>query len=74
MYIYVYYICICIYVYIHIYIYNVYVCVCVCVCVRVCVCVNKFLYIRGSLNRFPDFFRIGTFIDNTCIKLESPSK
>ena len=30
--------------------------------------------IRGSLNNFPDFFRIGTFIDSTHMKLSSPSK
>ena len=31
---------------------------------------NKFwLYIRGSLNKFPDFFCMGTFIDSTHIKL-----
>ena len=26
-------------------------------------------YIRGSLNNFPDFFRMETFIDSTHIKL-----
>ena len=26
-------------------------------------------YVRGSLNKFPDFFRMGTFIDNTHMKL-----
>ena len=25
--------------------------------------------IQGSLNKFPDFFRMGTFIDSTHIKL-----
>ena len=30
--------------------------------------------IRGSLNKFPDFFRMGTFIDSTHMKLYSPSK
>ena len=30
---------------------------------------SKKLYIRGSLNKFPDFFRIGTFIDSTHMKL-----
>ena len=30
--------------------------------------------IRGSLNQFPDFFRMGPFIDSTHSKLESPSK
>ena len=36
----------------------------------------KFLncYIHGSLNKFPEFFRMGTFIDSTHIKLLSPSK
>ena len=33
------------------------------------------LFTRGSLNRFPDFFfRMGTFIDSTHMKLESSSK
>ena len=27
------------------------------------------LSIRGSLNKFPDFFRMGTFIDSTHMKL-----
>ena len=26
-------------------------------------------HIRGSLNKFPDFFRMGTFIDSTHMKL-----
>ena len=25
--------------------------------------------LRGSLNKFPDFFRVGTFIDSTHVKL-----
>ena len=29
--------------------------------------------IRGSLNKFPDFFRKGTFIDNAHMKLKSPT-
>ena len=33
-----------------------------------------YIYIRGSLNKFKDFFRIGTFIDSTNMKLLSPSK
>ena len=33
-----------------------------------------FEYIRGSLNKFPDFFRLGTFIDSSHMKLLSPSK
>ena len=27
------------------------------------------LDVRGSLNKFPDFFRMGTFIDSTHMKL-----
>ena len=27
------------------------------------------IYVRGSLNKFPDFFRTGTFIDSTHMKL-----
>ena len=35
---------------------------------------NNFAFIiawvvRGSLNKFPDFFRMGTFIDSTHMKL-----
>ena len=30
--------------------------------------------LRGSVNKFPDFFRIGTFIDSSHMKLSSPSK
>ena len=30
--------------------------------------------ILGSLNKFPDFFRMGTFIDSTHVKLYFPSK
>ena len=30
--------------------------------------------VRGSFKKFPDFFRIVTFIDNTHMKLKSPSK
>ena len=37
---------------------------------HMCVC----KYIRRSLNKFPDFFRVGTFIDSTHMKLKSPSK
>ena len=28
-----------------------------------------YMNIRGSLNKFPDFFHIGTFIDSTHMKL-----
>ena len=34
-------------------------------------CLTK---IRGSLNKFPDFFPVGTFIDSTHMKLKSPSE
>ena len=27
------------------------------------------IYIQGSLNKFPDFFHMGTFIDSTHMKL-----
>ena len=30
--------------------------------------------IQGAYNKFPDFFRMGTFIDSTHMKLSSPSK
>ena len=33
-----------------------------------------YIYIRGSLNKFPDFFCMGTFIASTYMKLGSPSK
>ena len=28
-----------------------------------------YIYIQGAHNKFPDFFRIGTFIDSTHMKL-----
>ena len=31
--------------------------------------INYSSYIQGSLNKFPDFFRMGTFIDSTHMKL-----
>ena len=30
---------------------------------------DLFAYMRESLNNFPDFFRMGTFIDSTHMKL-----
>ena len=36
--------------------------------------VREFKLLRGSLNKFPDFFRMGTFIDSTHMKLWSSSK
>ena len=35
---------------------------------------NSISQVRGAYDKFPDFFRIGTFIDNTHMKLTSPSK
>ena len=35
---------------------------------------KSYLILRGSLNKFPYFFRMGTFIDCTHMKLFSPSK
>ncbi len=32
-------------------------------------CVYAYIYKRGSLNKFPDFFRMGIFIDSTRVKL-----
>ena len=31
--------------------------------------IKSYIYIRGSLNKFPDFFHIGAFIDSTHKKL-----
>ena len=31
--------------------------------------VENFIKLRGTLIRFPDFFRMGTFIDSTHMKL-----
>ena len=36
--------------------------------------IHIYIYIQGSLNRFPDFFSYGHFIDSTHMKLYSPSK
>ena len=33
-----------------------------------------YIYIRGAYDKFPDFFRMGTFIHSTHVKLYSPSK
>ena len=38
------------------------------------IALNIYVYIRGSLNKLPDFFRMGTFIDSTRMKLKTPSK
>ena len=34
----------------------------------------KYCYIRGEYDKFPDFFRMGTFIDSTHMNIKSPSK
>ena len=49
------------------------------VCMYVCACLYTYIhtyahtyiyiYIQGAHNMFPDFFRMGTFIDSTHIKL-----
>ena len=44
------------------------------VCLSVCLSLSLYIYIQGSLNRFPDVFRMGTFIDSTHMKLLFPSK
>ena len=31
--------------------------------------VTQLIDVQGSLNKFPDFFRMGTFIDSTLMKL-----
>ena len=36
--------------------------------------IDTYIYIQGSLNKFPNFFRMGTFIDSTHMKLYSPTK
>ena len=33
-------------------------------------CMYVCMYVRGSLNKFPDFFRMSTFIDSTHIPFE----
>ena len=35
---------------------------------------EKKLHVRGSLDKFPDFFPMSTSIDSTHIELYSPSK
>ena len=58
------------------------ICFCLCmfvsvslsICLSVSLSPNIYIYIRGSLNKFPDFFRMSTFIDSTHMKLLSPSK
>ena len=47
-----------------------YVCMFICIYIYIYVC----MFIQGSLNKFSDFFCMGTFIDSTHMKLKSPSK
>ncbi len=74
------YICICIYLYVYTYVY-IYICVCVCVNAQRGAESTQLkqemkdtepcylTVIQGSLNRFLDIFRMGTFIDSTHMKL-----
>ena len=41
---------------------------CVCVCIYTYIYIYIYIY-PHAFNRFPDFFRIGTFIDSTHMKL-----
>ena len=66
-------VCVCIHLYIYIYIY-ICVCVCVCVCVFSCTHLSVDDNIRGAYDKFPDFFRMDTFIDSTHMKHLSASK
>ena len=49
--------------------------VCVCVCMSRCVYSCAYIYdcmcvyVRGAYDKFPDVFRMGTFIDSTHMKL-----
>ena len=66
--------------YIYIYIY-IYMCVCVCIYIHINIHIHihahtyiyipahTHIYLRESLNKFPDFFCVGTFIDSTHMKL-----
>ena len=58
---------------IYIYIYEVgYVCTCIyifIICTHMHTHIHTYTFIQGSLNKFPDFFRMGTFIDSTHMKL-----
>ena len=46
----------------------------ICISFVWCMSVRSYVYVRGSLNKFLGFFRMGTFIDSTHMKLLSPSK
>ena len=35
---------------------------------------NQKRKLQGAYDKFPDFFRVGAFIDSTYMKLKSPSK
>ena len=36
--------------------------------------IQTYFKLRGAYDKFPDFFRMSTFIDSTHMKLYSPSK
>ena len=52
------YLYVCIYRHIYMYIYG-----------YICMYIYIYIYLRGACNKFPDFFRMGTFIDSTHMKL-----
>ena len=39
------------------------------ICLYTAKYINTRCILRGTLNKFPDFFRMGTFIDSTHMKL-----
>ena len=49
--------------------YTIYIYIYICVCMYVCVCIYIYIHIQGAYDKFPDFFRMGTFIDTTHMKL-----
>ena len=58
------------YMYVHVYEYTyIYICLCVCIYIYIYIYVSVSVCIQGSLNKFPDFFCMGTFIDSTHMKL-----
>ena len=65
------------YIYVSIYMGEVYICpykhgpndMAVNIWVQRCMCLCRGRHVRGSLNTFPYFFRMGTFIDSTHVKL-----
>ena len=43
-------------------------------CFYIYIYIYIYIYTRRAYDKFPDFFRMGTFTDSTHIKLKSPSK